>query len=345
MWYFWWGCRGNLTLITLGSERVNHSILFLNSSAGFVGTVQPMFFSGSIVVLGWLAYMIRDWRVLIIVTVLPSAIGPFCFRLLPESPRWLASQGRTKEAEEILQQMAVENGCQSKRPITLKRSVTGSQTSGQAPTKNYGFPDLLRSKVLCSITFIMFVNWFVNSMVYYGLTLNVRNLGGNIYGNFVFAGVVEIPSCFLAMWMISHLGRRKSVFFFMMGATVACYICMKIQDSNYDALLLTTSAMAGKFCISASFALVYVYAAELFPTVIRNVGMGVLTFSARMGGVLCPFVVLLGQQNKSLPMFVFAISTAVAGIMGLKLPETKGRPMPETIEDVDKLSKGTSLDI
>ena len=51
-----------------------------------------------------------------------------------------------------------------------------------------------------------------------------------------------------------------------------------------------TLAMIGKFCISASFAIIYVFSAELFPTVVRNVGVGSGSFWARVGGVVAPYI-------------------------------------------------------
>ena len=108
-----------------------------------------------------------------------------------------------------------------------------------------------------------------------------------------------------------------------------------VPDDEHDGKQ-RAAAMFGKFCISASFAVLYVYAAELFPTVIRNVGMGMATVASRIGGILCPFVVLMGEQSRSLPMFIFACMSLVAGLVGLRLPETKGHPMPETMEDLER---------
>ena len=52
-------------------------------------------------------------------------------------------------------------------------------------------------------------------------------------------------------------------------------------------------SLFGKFAVSIAFALLYVYASELFPTEARNKGMGVSSVAARIGGILAPFVSLL----------------------------------------------------
>ena len=49
-------------------------------------------------------------------------------------------------------------------------------------------------------------------------------------------------------------------------------------------------AQLGKFAITASFAMVYQYAAEMFPTVVRNIGVGSSSFFSRIGSILAPFV-------------------------------------------------------
>ena len=57
--------------------------------------------------------------------------------------------------------------------------------------------------------------------------------------------------------------------------------------------LLIGLAMFGKLCITASYAIIYVLTAEIFPTVVRNVGVGSSSMVARIGGALAPFINLL----------------------------------------------------
>ena len=51
--------------------------------------------------------------------------------------------------------------------------------------------------------------------------------------------------------------------------------------------------MLGKLAITSSYGTVYIFSAELFPTVVRNVGMGTASLSARIGGILCPYINML----------------------------------------------------
>lgn len=55
----------------------------------------------------------------------------------------------------------------------------------------------------------------------------------------------------------------------------------------------TTVVMIGKFMIAGSFAIIYNYTAELFPTPVRNTALGVGSMCARLSGALTPLITLL----------------------------------------------------
>lgn len=52
----------------------------------------------------------------------------------------------------------------------------------------------------------------------------------------------------------------------------------------------TVFALIGKFGSAAAYPIVYVFSAELFPTVVRNAGMGTSSCVSRMGGMIAPYV-------------------------------------------------------
>ena len=55
--------------------------------------------------------------------------------------------------------------------------------------------------------------------------------------------------------------------------------------------LPVTIAMIGKFLISMTFAIAYLYTAELFPTKVRNVAVGTASTFARIGSMSAPYIV------------------------------------------------------
>lgn len=134
---------------------------------------------------------------------------------------------------------------------------------------------------------------FVNVLVYYGLSLGVSRLGTDLYlTQFVF-GLVEIPARTLVL-LVLPFGRRLSQSGFLAVGGLACLLMLSIpagrmvsewpywklyaftfkqlplmSPSTDHPNILTGLAMVGKFGITASFAIIYVYTAEIFPTVVR----------------------------------------------------------------------------
>ena len=64
-------------------------------------------------------------------------------------------------------------------------------------------------------------------------------------------------------------------------------LCVLFSDS----FQVTVLALSGKLAISSSFAIAYLYSAELYPTVVRNVAMGVTSMAARTGGIVAPLII------------------------------------------------------
>ncbi|KAJ8394403.1 hypothetical protein AAFF_G00046140 [Aldrovandia affinis] len=94
--------------------------------------------------------------------------------------------------------------------------------------------------------------------------------------------------------------------------------------------------MVGKFGFTAFYAVVYVYTAEVFPTVLRNVGFGVCSSAGRLGSILVPYVLYLGSYNPFLPYIVMGIFTLGACTVNIFLPETFNRKLPETMDQMQK---------
>ncbi|XP_026707607.1 solute carrier family 22 member 15-like isoform X2 [Athene cunicularia] len=297
----------------------------------FTGSLTNLTFAVGIAVYALLGYCIRQWRYLALVSNSPGVIFLLLSFTLPESPRWLYSQGKTAAAEDVLQYIALGNG---KERLTLKLKPTAGtlRKDELAP----GILNLIKHPVLRWQTVVLMYIWYVCSFVYYGLTLNAGELGGNLYLNVALSGLAEVPAFPLCMFFIekSWSGRRKTMTCFLVFAGFACILTMFLPTNTGLLLSPTLLALCGKMMVSAAFNIVYIYTSELYPTVLRNAGLGVCSMSCRFAGVLAPFVPSMKSLSPSVPFMVFGISGLSAGFLTLLLPETLNKPIAETIEDL-----------
>ncbi|XP_066528037.1 solute carrier family 22 member 15 [Hoplias malabaricus] len=294
------------------------------------GTLTNMTFAVGIALFAVLGYYIRHWRNLAAAANSPGVLLFLFCLTLPESPRWLYSRGRSSQAERVLQNFAARNG---KGRVTLKLRRVASPSSSE--TSSSGLLLLATHSVLRCRTVVLMYVWYACSLVYYGLTMNASDDKGNHYLSVAMYGLVELPAYPLCMYFInkSWSGRRKSLASFLILAGLCCLLSMAVPVSGSLASG-TSLALLGKLMVSAAFNIVYVYTSELYPTVIRNAGLGVCSMSCRVGGILAPFVPSMKVLHASMPFMVFCLIGVTAGALGLLLPETLNKPVAETLEEL-----------
>ena len=61
----------------------------------------------------------------------------------------------------------------------------------------------------------------------------------------------------------------------------------------------TVLTLLGKLCTTFAFAAIYIYTCELFPTTIRNLGLGLCSLCGRIGSALAPIIISLVRHNRS----------------------------------------------
>ena len=54
----------------------------------------------------------------------------------------------------------------------------------------------------------------------------------------------------------------------------------------------------------------------------------------RVGGIMAPFIVLLGDYHPNLQFTVFGILSLSSGLINLRLPETKGKKLPDSVKEM-----------
>ncbi|KAF5269319.1 hypothetical protein FQR65_LT02621 [Abscondita terminalis] len=294
-------------------------------------TFQAGFAFGIILVAGWAA-IISDKQILQLVYGMHGLLLLGHWWLIDESPRWLWANGKITEAVKIIQKGLRINGSSLRLdPAEYFTKVT--KTSKTAHKANVS--DLFKMPVLRKRTLNICLAWFANSLVYYGLSLGTGKLYGNPFVLLCLIGLVEFPGYTITVFLMDRTGRRSLTSFFMILGGICCIIAAYLFKGSVAS---TVFIMIGKFSIGSSFAIVYNYSAELFPTVVRNSALGLGAMSARLSGGLTPLISLLDFFNPALPTTIFAAISIVSGFLILFLPETLGCLLPESLQDGETFS-------
>eukprot|EP00099_Drosophila_melanogaster_P022908 NP_650528.1 uncharacterized protein Dmel_CG6126 [Drosophila melanogaster] len=298
-------------------------------------TFQAVFAGGIMLVAGWGA-LIPDRQWLQVIYGLHGCLFLGHWWWLDESPRWLWMQGRAAEAVDIVAKGLRING--SGIPVDKEYYVQKAKQQAAAEEKSSaGLSDLFRTPNLRMKTLNVCLCWFANSLVYYGLSLSAGKLYGNPYLILFIMGLVEFPSYITIVFVLDRLGRRSITSTLMLGGGLCCIVAAYIAQGSTTS---TAVVMAGKLLIAGSFAVIYNYSAELFPTVVRNSAMGLGSMCARLSGALTPLITLLDSFDPKIPAVLFGVVALISGFWVMFLPETMNQPMPESIEDGENFGKG-----
>ncbi|GFN80514.1 solute carrier family 22 member [Plakobranchus ocellatus] len=186
-------------------------------------------------------------------------------------------------------------------------------------------------------SFILFFLFFVNSLAYFGISLSTPVMHGNQFFNLFLLGVVEIPAYIICVVVCQRVGRKVPLWVFLLLCGIVNITAMFISKKasvGMNAVRLTF-VMMGKFAITGAYTTVYLYSAEIFPTSIRNHGMGVSSFFENFGSISAPFIVFAAKSIPELPLILFGMISIIGGVMATALPETHQRPLPQTVEEVE----------
>ena len=281
-----------------------------------------------------LSYFIQHWRKLILYISSPMLVAVVISWFIPETLRWIYASGKKAEAEEKLRKIAKFN---NKNIEYICLANPKAETDDKS--KRYSYVDILfrHCSVIVVVVSLCF-GWAVAALLYYGLTWESSDLGGNMYLNFALSFLVELPSPVLYVYFCDKIGRKRSFLLFATVVSVmACavsalyFVSVSMRGLNTARLVM---AMIGKLCASLSFSTLYLWTFELFPTVVRSQGLILCQIAGRFGAVAAPFIATnLAATSKALPFILMSILGFLSVLFGFVLPETNKKASRENFED------------
>ncbi|KQK15764.1 organic cation/carnitine transporter 2 [Brachypodium distachyon] len=293
-----------------------------------------------------LAYAFQEasWRNMYLWTSLPALCYSILFYfLVQESPRWLLVRGRKQDAIETLRQIAALNGNSAitssfsmLHACVMHQEEDAAAASDSSSSSSSVFAALHsmweRPWALRRLAAIMTASFGIG-MVYYGMPLNVGNLGGsNLYLSVTYNALAELPSSILSWLLMGRINRRSSVIALTALAGVSSLACLVIPGQG----LRMGAELLSFFATCTAFNVVMMYSIELFPTSVRNSAVGMVRQALVLGGVAAPVLVALGRQRSFLSFGVFGLVIGCFGMFAACLPETRGKGMSDTMEEEEQ---------
>lgn len=157
------------------------------------------------VLLGIIAYFIRDWRALQIALAIPTLLTLAWTWIFPESPRWYLAKNKKRPAFDVVVNIAEKNKdgeffreyntmqmdtYDGGQKITTENIPLNPMNVNEEPHESATMIDLFRNKILLKHTLVMIAVWWSVTLSYYGILLYLPNLpGGNLPGGLFSPGL------------------------------------------------------------------------------------------------------------------------------------------------------------
>lgn len=256
------------------------------------------------------------WRWAQVITALPIVMLLWWRRSLPESPRYLLASGKTSDAERIVADLERKVQAAIRTPLP---PVSEAAVEKPGETRKIGLFSALKylwSGQMARRTAITWLIWFVITFSYYGFftwipTLLVKQ-GITVTKSFEFSIIIylaQVPGYFSAAWLGEFLDRKNTIALYLAGAATSAYWMSQMTDP----VLITTSAAVLSFFLNGTYAAVYSYTPEVFPTWIRASGTGLSSAFGRVGSIIAPSVIGLSAASLGFAG-VFGMTTAVLAV-------------------------------
>jgi putative MFS transporter len=261
-----------------------------------------------------------SWRYLFLAAAFPAFLAFVVRRSLPESPYFLARQGRSEEAAEVLTEITgrpVESSELDAPPEEPRSSVRDL------------FAERLRGRAVTTALI-----WIALNVSYYGLFLwlpfvlqGEKSFHVDVYLLLTLSALAQFPGYGAAIWLVDRIGRKPTLAAFLVLGGVSAY-AFAVADT--EGVYITALFFVGFFNLGA-WGAVYPYTAELFPTRLRSSAFGLMEGVGKAAAIAGPYIFghlkdATGSTTWSLTFvaIVMAAGGIVAALFGR---ETRGEAL------------------
>ncbi|KAK3737339.1 hypothetical protein RRG08_067403 [Elysia crispata] len=293
----------------------------------------PMWPMGVVLFAG-AAWLLEDWAYLHFGCAIFSAPVLLTYFIIPESPRWLAVQGRLKEAHSVVEKMAAVNGAVvPPNTMDVIEEISIEATKSKKRGKKYSYFDIFNGFTVAKITIIFGFQWCAISIIFYGLSFGVASFSGNLYLNIALMALVELPAYFATFFLVNSIGRRLSTFGYFIIGCGAAFACVAVHyqvSGSHKGTAISALSLVAKMASSGCWGATATWVVESYPTVTRGVGYGFVNMTARIGAIIAPFALDL-DYNFAMSYIIVGILQVICLVLTLLLPETKGKSLPDNV--------------
>ena len=253
-------------------------------------------------ILGFLIIPTWGWRPMFIIAGIGSLIVWYLRKNLPESPRWLEAQGRTAEAEALMESIEKEVQATS-GPLPAPRSAVATP---QLTVASIFKPPILQ-RLLVGCWVLITINTLIFGFVIFlpqfflrqGLTIT------NSLGYTVVLAAASLVGCAFGAVLSDYIGRRWSIIGASFLTIAAGWVYSHFNAASDPVIVLSVGAILIVAIYIQTAILFGVYTPELFPTEIRLRANGICNTLGRGATVVSPFVVGYLMVNYQLPGVVW----------------------------------------
>ncbi|XP_030043715.1 solute carrier family 22 member 17 isoform X2 [Microcaecilia unicolor] len=260
--------------------------------------------------------------------------------LFLESPRWLLASLRVAEAKEVLKVLVERKGHRrfDNTPdrgdveevfAELENTFHSSYSTQPSTAKLFSCRNIWKNLVILGFTTLI-----SNGIHHcYGtFRKNIQGTRSGLYFSYLLSAGTGVLACLFLCMTVDRFGRRGVLLLSMTLTGISSLILLGLIEYLNEAAILTFCVL-GLFSSHAAASLSVIFTAELTPTVIRGEGVGLIMALASLGKLSSPLMDFQDRHGYFLQHVVLTSMAILCILSILLLPESKRKPLPETLKD------------